>query len=345
MKRSTRISLLVFTICAAIFAFGALWYTRPSSPSYIIEEAKRRQEVPLLEVTEPATRTAPPEINYELLAKTVSPIVRDSLVNDDNFMSELAEANKIEISRAVKEYTTSTLVPSMNNKISELVEELATNLNTDLKADLISMVDEKIQDTLDSIDINTYLPQLVDSLTPVVVEEVYNMVEANKDDFITIVQEVTPEPSSQVVSSTAEDSKPTFTQDDAKALYFEYREQIIKDLVPIILDEIESSIVSSGVVQDSTTTQVETQTAEAVVVDDTSSDEITNEEDSAISATIVAKVLDSNDETTSTESEDVISIPTFYQGQTQTMTSEEYQAKREEIRNQAIADALSNLSE
>ena len=50
MKRSTHISILVFTICAAILAFGALWYTRPSAPSYIIEEAKQRQEVPLLEV-------------------------------------------------------------------------------------------------------------------------------------------------------------------------------------------------------------------------------------------------------------------------------------------------------
>jgi hypothetical protein len=334
MKRSTRISLLVFTICAAILAFGALWYTRPSSPSYIIEEAKRRQEVPLLEVTEPATRTAPAEINYELLAKTVSPIVRDSLVNDDDFMSELVAANKVEISNAVKEYTTSTLVPSMNNKISELVEELAVNLNTDLKADLISMVDEKIQATLDSIDINTYLPQLVDSLTPIVVEEVYNMVEANKDDFITIVQEVVPETSSQVVSSGA-DSTPSFTTDDAKALYFEYREQIIMDLVPIILDQIESSIVTSEVVQDSTSAE----TSEAVADSDA-----TSEEDAAISATIVAKVLDSNDEDT-TESDGEISIPTFYQGQTQTMTSEEYQAQREEIRNQAIADALSSLSE
>jgi hypothetical protein len=334
MKRSTRISLLVFTICAAILAFGALWYTRPSSPSYIIEEAKRRQEVPLLEVTEPATRTAPPEINYDLLAKTVSPIVRDSLVSDDAFMSELVAANKIEISNAVKEYTTSTLVPSMNNKISDLVEELAVSLNTDLRADLVSMVDEKIQATLDSIDINTYLPQLVDSLTPIVVEEVYNMVEANKDDFITIVQEVTAEPSSQVVSSDV-DSTPSFTTDDAKALYFEYREQIIKDLVPIILDQIESSIVTSEVVQDSASAE----TAEAVVENDA-----TSEEEAAISATIVAKVLDSNDEDT-TESDDEISIPTFYQGQTQPMTSEEYQAQREEIRNQAIADALSSLSE
>jgi len=389
MKRSTRISFLVFTICAAILAFGALWYTRPGSPSYIIDEAKQRQEVPLLEVQTPATRLAPPEINYDKLASTVSPKIKESLVNDKAFIDLIVDANKSVIRESVQEYTTSTLVPAMEKKISSLVSDLSTSLRATLHEDLTTQVDEKYQATLDSIDINEYLPQLVDSLTPVVVEQVYAQIEANKDQFIQKV----------------EVSSPTVTTEVAEKLYLEYRDQIIKDLVPIILDNVESSIdldslskqvvtspvvskteepkVEEPVVQEpvvvapATPTIKETKPVEAAlptevvpsvketvatpILEPTTKEIATTEpapiiedndkvalNDNSISATIVAQVPQAEpvEEYTAPVSEtESIAIPSFSSRQVQTLTTEEYEERRAQIRQDAIADALKKLSE
>ncbi len=404
MKRSTRISFLVFTICAAILAFGALWYTRPGSPSYIIDEAKQRQEVPLLEVQTPATRLAPPEINYDKLASTVSPKIKESLVNDKAFIDLIVDANKSVIRESVQEYTTSTLVPAMEKKISSLVSDLSTSLRATLHEDLTTQVDEKYQATLDSIDINEYLPQLVDSLTPVVVEQVYAQIEANKDQFIQKV----------------EVSSPTVTTEVAEKLYLEYRDQIIKDLVPIILDNVESSIdldslskqvvtspvvskteepkveepvvqepvvqepvVQEPVVQEpvvvapATPTIKETKPVEAAlptevvpsvkesvatpILEPTTKEIATTEpapiiedndkvalNDNSISATIVAQVPQAEpiEEYTAPVSEtESIAIPSFSSRQVQTLTTEEYEERRAQIRQDAIADALKKLSE
>lgn len=373
MKRSTRISFLVFTICAAILAFGALWYTRPGTPSYIIDEAKQRQEVPLLEVQTPATRLAPPEINYDKLANTVSPKIKESLVNDKAFINLIVDANKSVIRDSVQEYTTSTLVPAMEKKITSLVSDLSTSLRATLHEDLTTQVDEKYKTTLDSIDIDSYLPQLVDSLTPIVVEQIYNQIEANKDQFIQKV----------------EVSSPSLTTDVAEKLYLEYRDQIINDLVPIILDNVESSIdvesfskqVSSTpvapktvepalVASPSTPTIKETQPVEKALatpsapsvkeevtttlmvdtkqtpIEDANDKEVLS--DNSISATIVAQVpqVEPVEEYKAPVSENTsIAIPSFSSRQVQTLTAEEYEERRDQIRQDAIADALKKLSE
>jgi len=385
MKRSTRISFLVFTICAAILAFGALWYTRPGSPSYIIDEAKQRQEVPLLEVQTPATRLAPPEINYDKLASAVSPKIKETLVNDKAFINLIVDANKSVIRESVQEYTTSTLVPAMEKKISSLVSDLSTSLRATLREDLTTQVDNKYQDTLDSIDINSYLPQLVDSLTPVVVEQVYAQIEANKDQFIQKV----------------EVSSPSVTSDVAEKLYLEYRDQIITDLVPIILDNVESSInldsLSKQVASTPVVSKVEEPKIEEPVVEappvptikettpveaalptvvepsvneDVAATAVMNSatkdigtaeqtpvvenndkvdlNDNSISATIVAQVPQvepveaSKAPISETES---IAIPSFSSKQVQTLTAEEYEERRDQIRQDAIADALKKLNE
>jgi len=384
MKRSTRISFLVFTICAAILAFGALWYTRPGSPSYIIDEAKQRQEVPLLEVQTPATRLAPPEINYDKLASTVSPKIKESLVNDKAFINLIVDANKSVIRESVQEYTTSTLVPAMEKKISSLVSDLSSSLRATLHEDLTTQVDEKYQTALDSIDINSYLPQLVDSLTPVVVEQVYAQIEANKDQFIQRV----------------EVASPSVTTEDAEKLYLEYRNQIINDLVPIILDNVEASIdldslskqvASTAAVSKTEEPKVEEpvvvapatptikeakpvdvalptevvpsvkETATTPVLEPTTKEIATTEptpiiednenvalNDNSISATIVAQVpqVEPVEEYKAPVSEtESIAIPSFSSRQVQTLTTEEYEERRAQIRQDAIADALKKLSE
>jgi len=420
MKRSTRISLLVFTICAAILAFGALWYTMPGTPSYVIEEAKQRQNVPLLEVSEPATRLPAPKVNYDLLAEKVTPKIKDSLLNDESFINSVVIANKAEIQKAVQQYTDNQLVPTLETKISDLIFDLSTSLSKSLKSDLSIMIDEKVHDGLqneiNSIDVNSYLPQLVDSLTPIVVEKIYNEIELNKEDFIQSVE--------------VEVDNDEFSEDDIKQLYIEYRKQIINDLVPPILDNIELYIrenfdieisdidikkiiesienqedsikissakeepliedegvekalvedegVEKALVEDEGVEKafvedegvekalfedegiekalvedegiekalVEDEGVEKVLVEDEGESEKLNKSPS-INATIVAQVPEVSkaiEEEYSTEKGESISIPTFTSTQSQVLNAEDYESLRNQIRKQAIDDALNILS-
>ena len=370
MKRSTRISLLVFTICAAILAFGALWYTMPGTPSYVIEEAKQRQNVPLLEVSEPATRLPAPKVNYDLLAEKVTPKIKDSLLNDESFINSVVIANKAEIQKAVQQYTDNQLVPTLETKISDLIFDLSTSLSKSLKSDLSIMIDEKVHDGLqneiNSIDVNSYLPQLVDSLTPIVVEKIYNEIELNKEDFIQSVE--------------VEVDNDEFSEDDIKQLYIEYRKQIINDLVPPILDNIElyirenfdieisdidikkiiesienqedsikiSSAKEEPLIEDEGVEKalVEDEGVEKVLVEDEGESEKLNKSPS-INATIVAQVPEVSkaiEEEYSTEKGESISIPTFTSAQSQVLNAEDYESLRNQIRKQAIDDALNILS-
>ncbi|MBK5201581.1 MAG: hypothetical protein JJE21_08640, partial [Spirochaetaceae bacterium] len=90
MKKTTRVSLLVFTLVAAILAFGVLWYTRPGAPSYVLQEAKARQGIPLLEVTTTAKQTPPIEINLDY--NTITAKVKENLVGDAGFSSVMAKS-------------------------------------------------------------------------------------------------------------------------------------------------------------------------------------------------------------------------------------------------------------
>ncbi|MCK9192233.1 MAG: hypothetical protein M0P10_11915, partial [Sphaerochaetaceae bacterium] len=90
MKKSTRVSLLVFTIVAAIAAFGVLWYTRPGAPTYVLDEAKARQDVPLLEVQGPALQQPPVEIDLDY--DTITAKVKQNLVEDDGFSTVMAQS-------------------------------------------------------------------------------------------------------------------------------------------------------------------------------------------------------------------------------------------------------------
>ncbi|MGD1823141.1 MAG: hypothetical protein ACPKM0_10330 [Pleomorphochaeta sp.] len=366
MKRSTRISLLVFTICAAILAFGSLWYTRPSTPSYIIEEAQQRQNVPLLEVEEPATRLPAPEINYDLLAEKVTPQITNSLLNDEGFINAVVLANQAEIQKAVQDYTDSSLVPTLEDKISDLITDLSKSLSNSLKDDFDSEIramnleiDGKIEDAVETIDLDSYIPQIVDSLTPIVVEQLYNEIELNKGDFTQAVE----------VESYQLD------EEEMKRLYVEYRNQIISDLVPVILDSIEEYIdliLSDSKIESATTTTTETEldtdveevisqvvedivseTEKAVEVEDTEEEVVSSTEDSesevaSISAVIVAQVPEVSDEIVeeyTTEDGESISIPTFSSTQAQVLSEDDYESLRDLIREQAIQDALDLLSE
>ncbi|MFA7560109.1 MAG: hypothetical protein WCY61_05220, partial [Sphaerochaeta sp.] len=82
MKKSIAIMLLVATSVVAIAVGAGIWYTRPSAPLAIIEEAKARQRQPLLEVVPPPARAEAVEVlpaDYSDLVDELLPLIQDRL--------------------------------------------------------------------------------------------------------------------------------------------------------------------------------------------------------------------------------------------------------------------------
>jgi len=74
--------LLVATSVVAIAVGAGIWYTRPSAPLAIIEEAKARQRQPLLEVVPPPARAEAVEVlpaDYSDLVDELLPLIQDRL--------------------------------------------------------------------------------------------------------------------------------------------------------------------------------------------------------------------------------------------------------------------------
>jgi hypothetical protein len=194
--------LLVVTIVAALFAFGALWYLRPGTPSYILDEAKDRQSVPLLEITEPAKRA--PEVSLTddeiaRLANKVAPKVKEQLAGDDDFIATVSDKVEVALKKHIDEQINSVLKPQ---------------LEAELKTEMDGFVSKE--------NLSAYLPQLVDALLPDVVKGVYDLLKADSDKYVKqIAQQI------------------NLPEDEVLKLYQANRSALIKDLAPSILDAIE----------------------------------------------------------------------------------------------------------
>ena len=271
---------MVFTIVAALLAFGSLWYLQPGTPKYIIDEAKQRQSVPLLEVNSPAQRAPGSVIDYDSLAKKVTPQVKQALLLDSDFMAKIAAS------------------------VTTLVEkDVETNLKPLWQADIKKSLTQKMSKS----DFDTALPQLVDALLPDVVQGVYDEIEANKASYIKSLAEQVQLPEDQIVS-----------------MYTTYRNKIVKDLVPDILDELESDarmkLVPVPPKSIAITSKVMTQ------------------EQYELSQVKVETP------TTTPEPEEIAIPKVSISAQSNDLTTEEYQAAREAQRSAAIDEVLSRIS-
>lgn len=256
MKKSTRVSLLVFTIVAAIAAFGVLWYTRPGAPTYVLDEAKARQDVPLLEVQGPALQQPPVEIDLDY--DTITAKVKQNLVEDDGFSTVMAQSVSSSASDLVDKKIDSfrdeidTKLDDQNAKLyAKIEEELAANTakimklieDTDTYQTQIDTINDKISsmsynleayaaDVNDpsnySVDITDYIPQIVDSILPQVTTNVLDVVADNKEAIFSDIYSMS--------------ENKDLSAEDAQLIYETYRDNLVKDITPQVLDSIEKEV-------------------------------------------------------------------------------------------------------
>lgn len=381
MKKSTRVSLLVFTLVAAVFAFGALWYTRPGAPSYVIDEAKERQGIPLLEVQKTATQQPPVDIDYDEIVEKIMPEIKKSILEDNDIQTSLSNSLDQKVANVVDDYFNKTMMPvidsNIDNKFGTFDDALsATNSEVANLNDKVKQLDATLKDNYDSletkinsaissnkvyfenlisenrkyfeskitvtsqpsnekVDIGEYIPQIVDSIIPEVTEKVYQAIEADKSNIV-----------SSAVQSATDGS---LTEQDAIRLYETYRDQIIADLVPIILDQIEGSYSVNQATMDNSPkvddidalVQPKAPETPVIVAPTVQSEPVVQS----------APVVDQSepvvqDTQASTEvAKEEIKIPSFNTSEpVKVITPEEYDAQRQSLRDDAINSVLNKLN-
>lgn len=213
---------------------------RPGVPNEILEQARQRQTVPLMEVQPPPIKPSVEQVsNTQALAKELLPTltkelegtlatsIRSRLLADKSLVSELSKAVE------------PLLVETLQSQLETFRQEMGRSMLNDLQALKTSLETEaaaygsRIQSELserianNKAELLSLLPQLVDAKLPQVVEQVVAQLEANKESYL---------------ASMRESLAPSLQESDLLVLYDTYRDQIVLDLVPSLLDGIEETV-------------------------------------------------------------------------------------------------------
>lgn len=244
MSKAVRINVLVITVVVTLFVFLGLWFMRPGVPNEILEQARQRQTVPLMEVQPPVKKPVVQEVsNTQALAKELLPTLKQELEGSltDSIRSKLLSDQALvdQLSKSVEGLLTASLQTQLEASLSSFRLEIQSATMTELQALNNRLQTEaiaygsKIQSDVsqqlgnNKAELLSLLPQLVDAKIPQVVEQVVAQLEANKDSYLAIMRE-----------SLA----PSLQEADLLALYDSYRDQIVLDLVPQLLDGIEETV-------------------------------------------------------------------------------------------------------
>ena len=380
MNKAVRINVLVITIVVTLFVFAGLWFMRPGVPNEILEQARQRQTVPLMEVQPPVKKLEVQEVsNTQALAKELLPTLKQDLEGPltASIRSRLLADPTLadQLSKSVESLLASTLQTQLEASLSSFRQEMQSttmaelqSLNDRLQAEIIAYGLQMQSDVSKELATNkaeliSLLPQLVDAKIPQVVAQVVAQLEANKDSYIALLQEALG---------------PSLQEADLLVLYDSYRDQIVLDLVPSMLDGIEQTVkakvdayvstmplvrvpavpkVSSPSVKvivqpEKAAEPVQVPAQPVVVKPKTEPVQVPAQPVAEPAAPLVPMVPKTIQPVVKVEAppvpkhgQPVITVPTFEEKETAVfLTPEEYERKRQEIRTKAIEDVLKRIA-
>lgn len=215
MNKAVRINLLVVTIVITLFVLAGLYFMRPGVPNGILEQAAKRQSVPLMEVQPPVKKPALEEVaNTSELADRLLPVMKERIVDDQELVDNLSEVVHAKLQVQLDES-----FAALENELVAIASERVLPDTSEIEQKLIAMGSDGLG------DIYAYIPQLVDSRIPEIITQVLNQIEADSGVYIDAI---------------SKGYGPALSEEELVVLYNRYRDQIVLDLVPKILDEIES---------------------------------------------------------------------------------------------------------
>lgn len=376
MKKSVRLNVLVITIVVTLFAGTGLWYLRPSVPNEILEQARQRQSIPLMEVPPPARQPAVEEVAdtkalvSELLPElqmqltpALTETIRSALLADETLLSDLAKQLEPLLVANLSPKLEETLAwgtEAAEVRLSAMLEKRLEEQTLGLQREGLSLASEVETRLLDAIskaksEVAAYVPQVVDALLPSLTEQTVAAIEANKDAYVAYLVQQLPQ---------------GLDEQQAIDMYLAYRQQIVQDLVPTLLDGLEDEArksVDAYVAQmplvrlpaapsvPKTSVKVSSQVepvqetvvvpppvvAEPVVAPVPVVEPVVAEPEPVVVQTVVepepAVVLK--------EGQEVITLPDFEEEQGVVfLDPAEYEAQRQEIRKQAIDEVLKRIA-
>jgi hypothetical protein len=385
MRKSVLINLLVITIVVTTFVFVGMWYLRPGVPNEILQQAKERQLQPLMEVTPPVKKPTVQEVSQtETLARELlprlqeqlEPVLKESIsaqiLKDTTLLNSLAgQLEELVLpalsetlsadQEAYQEVLRSELEGYVEKNLAELRAE-ASVLESDIKNSVATQLENMRAELTREVD--SYVPQLVDRMIPQVVSQVVSQLEANKETYIAELQANLPSPG--------------VSEEEAIALYDNYRSDIVMDLVPSLLDSMEEPVRKA--VQDYLvemkfippvpripTTKISIQVDEPVVVEEVAPvvapapqalvvkaveqapASLVEEEVAPVVAPApqapVVKAVEQVSAPLQKEGAEPILVPTFEEKETVVfMEPEVYESQRQDIRTKAIQDVLDRIA-
>lgn len=385
MRKSVLINLLVITIVVTTFVFVGMWYLRPGVPNEILQQAKERQLQPLMEVTPPVKKPTVQEVSQtETLARELlprlqeqlEPVLKESIsaqiLKDTTLLNSLAgQLEELVLpalsetlsadQEAYQEVLRSELEGYVEKNLAELRAE-ASVLESDIKNSVATQLENMRAELTREVD--SYVPQLVDRMIPKVVSQVVSQLEANKETYIAELQANLPSPG--------------VSEEEAIALYDNYRSDIVMDLVPSLLDSMEEPVRKA--VQDYLvemkfippvpripTTKISIQVDEPVVVEEVAPvvapapqalvvkaveqapASLVEEEVAPVVAPApqapVVKAVEQVSAPLQKEGAEPILVPTFEEKETVVfMEPEVYESQRQDIRTKAIQDVLDRIA-
>lgn len=376
MKKSVRLNVLVITIVVTLFAGTGLWYLRPSVPNEILEQARQRQSIPLMEVPPPARQPAVEEVAdtkalvSELLPElqmqltpALTETIRSALLADETLLSDLVKQLEPLLVANLSPKLEETLAwgtEAAEVRLSAMLEKRLEEQTLGLQREGLSLASEVETRLLDAIskaksEVAAYVPQVVDALLPSLTEQTVAAIEANKDAYVAYLVQQLPQ---------------GLDEQQAIDMYLAYRQQIVQDLVPTLLDGLEDEArksVDAYVAQmplvrvpaapsvPKTSVKVSSQVepvqetvvvpplvvAEPVVAPVPVVEPVVAEPEPVVVQTVVepepAVVLK--------EGQEVITLPDFEEEQGVVfLDPAEYEAQRQEIRKQAIDEVLKRIA-
>ena len=372
MKKSVRINVLVITIVVTLFAGTGMWYLRPSVPNEILEQARQRQSIPLMEVPPPVRQPAVEEVSNtkalvsELLPQlqkeltpTLTDSVRSALLADDALLSDLAKQLEPLLVTSLSPRLEETLArgtEASEARLAAMLEQRLAEHTAVLQREGLALASDVEARLLDAIarakaEVEAYVPQVVDALLPSLTEQTVTAIEANKDAYVAYLSQVLPK---------------GLGEEELIELYAAYREQIVQDLVPSLLDGLEDAArksVDAYVAQmplvrvpaSPSTPQFESGpeavqqpvVAPAPAVPKPVVEQVVAEPEIVVEAepAPVVEIVEAEPAPVIKEGQEVITLPDFKEEEPVVfLDPAEYEAQRQEIRKQAIDEVLKRIA-
>lgn len=257
MGRKTRIILLSVTAVLAVVTFIAMLAVRPGTDSEVLEEARARQQEPLLSVAEPLETDITALTEEEKMAEKV----REILLADEEFISAVSASIESVVPEYVSEWVNGEEASLVFSGIQERgVEEAVRRIVTD---ENIESIAELVASRLGTSDADAYsdatarivslissslvIPELQKSAIEDAIIEYY---ESSKD---LIAQDVIDRAISEYSSLSSEDRAELLGIDAiAQMLYMDNRDAILADIIgsipedePIDAEKIVSEIYAA----------------------------------------------------------------------------------------------------